>query len=77
MPVLCAASQADKVEGKKKYGVKLGRLHEVILVILSRICNYKLKSQELLEFVGGDLGLGLFLIASVVKVKSIEASGTL
>ena len=62
----------DREEGKKKYGTSLGRMHEMMLIVLIRATNYGLSTSQLLEFVGGDVALALAIVQSILKVPAYE-----
>ena len=62
----------DREEGKKKYGTSLGRMHEMMLIVLIRATNYGLSTSQLFEFVGGDVALALAIVQSILKVPAYE-----
>ena len=62
----------DREESKKKYGTSLGRMHEMMLIVLIRATNYGLSTSQLLEFVGGDVALALAIVQSILKVPAYE-----
>eukprot|EP00164_Ancoracysta_twista_P008157 GFYU01011718.1.p1 GENE.GFYU01011718.1~~GFYU01011718.1.p1 ORF type:complete len:254 (-),score=49.41 GFYU01011718.1:440-1201(-) len=62
----------DKEIGHKDYGQALGRLHELTLVILIRVSTNRLETRHLMDFVNGNLKLGMDLIVSVLRVPSYE-----
>ena len=63
---------AHKERGRTSFGTNLGKLHELVLVTLIRICNYKLKAIEVLELFHGDLDLSLTVISGAFKVLVYE-----
>eukprot|EP00941_MAST-03F_sp_MAST-3F-sp1_P006529 g6529.t1 len=62
----------DKLEGKRSFGTKIGRLHELVLIILVRLLDYKLEASSFLQLLNGDLSISLHLLIAVFKVPSYE-----
>ena len=57
----------DREEGHKRYGTALGRLHELMLVVLIRTTDYKFTSAQLLEFVRDDMPLALSILGALLR----------
>uniref|UniRef100_A0A7S1I5F1 U-box domain-containing protein n=1 Tax=Eutreptiella gymnastica TaxID=73025 RepID=A0A7S1I5F1_9EUGL len=62
----------DKEQGRDLYGTSLGRIHEYMVVLLSRVCDYKFTTLQLIEFSSERLSFALFLLSTVMKVVGYE-----
>ena len=52
---VCICSLKDKEAGRARFGTGLSKHHELLLVLLIRVCDYKLGAADLLEMVDGDV----------------------
>eukprot|EP01138_Halocafeteria_seosinensis_P015267 gb/GECG01015582.1/.p1 GENE.gb/GECG01015582.1/~~gb/GECG01015582.1/.p1 ORF type:complete len:851 (+),score=120.97 gb/GECG01015582.1/:1-2553(+) len=62
----------SKEQGRAEYGTLLGSFHQLVLVLLIRLCEYNLKASELLEWFDGDIDLAVTVAASTSKVITYE-----
>jgi hypothetical protein len=53
-------------EGKMAFDSELGRMSEHILVLLMRVCNYKFKAAQVLEFAEGNTQFAVQLLLAIL-----------
>ena len=66
------AALAEKEKASKELSTSLGRMHETTLLILIRATRYRLRTAQLLDFVRGDVALGLSILQQLIGCAAYE-----
>ena len=62
----------EKAKAAKEMSTNLGRFHETVLLILIRATRYRLRTAQLLEFVGGNVALSLGILQQLIGCAAHE-----